>query len=150
MVPHIPTNSTPARYAIPRYRVRVALIVLSSRRTGQRLSRRGAIGVVNLTRLTESDDLLPLALLECCKLGAGITRGLQRENSTTEYLSPEDLGRGFAAKDRLVAMNIHACLKIFASAHVAIAYPSTGQEYDTCYNPAEHRAEAPGTPLYSR
>ncbi|PIL26575.1 hypothetical protein GSI_12333 [Ganoderma sinense ZZ0214-1] len=97
------------------------------------ISGKHAIGVVNLARLTERHDLLPLALLECCKLGADITQGLAREDGTREYLSPEDLGRCFAAKSQLVALNIEACLRIFASARVD--YPSGGNEGDTCLHP---------------
>ncbi|KAM5534175.1 hypothetical protein V8D89_012195 [Ganoderma adspersum] len=70
------------------------------------ISRTHAIGVVNLACLTESNDLLPLALLECCRLGVEITQG------------PKDLGRCFTAKGRLMQKGIEACLRIFAGAHV--------------------------------
>ena len=96
------------------------------------ISGRYAIGVINLARLTESDDLLPLALLQCCKLGADITQGLAREDGTTEYLSPEDLGRCFAAKDRLMQRTILACLRIYASGRVS--YEAIDEEH-MCYDP---------------
>ncbi|PIL26302.1 hypothetical protein GSI_12058 [Ganoderma sinense ZZ0214-1] len=122
----------PTLYAGKRSRRGVSQIVVTKDRPAT-ISRKHAIGVVNLARLTERDDLLPLALLECCKLGADITQGFAREDGTREYLSPEDLGRCFAAKSRLVALNIEACLRIFASARVD--YPSCGNEGDTCFHP---------------
>ncbi|EJF60263.1 hypothetical protein DICSQDRAFT_171233 [Dichomitus squalens LYAD-421 SS1] len=76
------------------------------------LINQAAIVAVNLARLTESDDLLPLALLECCKLGETITQGYEREDGTKEYLSPEDLGRCFAAKAKLALRNAEAVLQV--------------------------------------
>ena len=50
-----------------------------------------AIGIANLARLTGSHDLLPLALLECCKLGTKITKGYTRKDGTVELLNEDDL-----------------------------------------------------------
>ncbi|TBU28417.1 hypothetical protein BD311DRAFT_807035 [Dichomitus squalens] len=66
-----------------------------------------AIGVVNLARLTGSDDLIPLALLECCKLDAAITQGLVHEDGTVEYLSADDLGRCFLHFARWIRGSIY-------------------------------------------
>ena len=70
-----------------------------------------AIGVVNLARLTESNDLLPLALLECCNLGGTILQGFEREDGTREYLTTEDLGRCFTVKHKLALRNAEGALK---------------------------------------
>ncbi|PIL26301.1 hypothetical protein GSI_12057 [Ganoderma sinense ZZ0214-1] len=72
-----------------------------------------AIAIVNLARLTGSNDLLPLALLECCKLGAGIVSGYVREDGTVEHLHPDDLGRCFAAKEKLALRVVSAYLHVF-------------------------------------
>ena len=77
-----------------------------------------AIAIVNLARLTGSNDLLPLAFLECCKLGAGIVNGCMREDGTVEYLHPDDLGRCFAAKDLLILQVVLAYFYLFGFAHV--------------------------------
>ncbi|TBU36564.1 hypothetical protein BD309DRAFT_1005270 [Dichomitus squalens] len=47
-----------------------------------------AIAVVNLARLTESHDLLPFALLECCKLGGGRSRKASRARMARGSASP--------------------------------------------------------------
>ena len=80
------------------------------------LQREAAIAIVNLARLTGSDDLLPLALLECCKLNANIVNGYAREDGTAEYLSQDDIGRCFAAKGVLAMQVIAAYLAIFERA----------------------------------
>ncbi|KAM5537262.1 hypothetical protein V8D89_008992 [Ganoderma adspersum] len=82
------------------------------------VQRHAAIAIVNLARLTGAKDLLPLALLECCKLKADIVDGYTREDGTVEYLQPEDTGRCFAAKGVLVAQVIAACLIVLEYAAV--------------------------------
>ncbi|KAI1795465.1 hypothetical protein LXA43DRAFT_1108885 [Ganoderma leucocontextum] len=69
-----------------------------------------AIGVVNLARLLGKDGvaLLPMALMQCCTLGAEIVEGYTRENGTKETLSPADLGRCFEGKAKLLEANIRA------------------------------------------
>ena len=75
-----------------------------------------AIAIVNLARLTGSDDLLPLALLECCKLGADVLKGYRREDGTLESLCADDLGRCFAAKGALELSVVGAYLRAFEHA----------------------------------
>ncbi|PIL25826.1 hypothetical protein GSI_11579 [Ganoderma sinense ZZ0214-1] len=82
------------------------------------LQGRSAIAIVNLARLTDSNDLLPLALLECCKLGADIVKGYRREDGTVEFLQPDDLGRCFAAKGALELSVVNAYLRIFEHAPI--------------------------------
>ena len=72
---------------------------------------RSAIAIVNLARLIGNHDLLPLALLECCKLGANIFKGYKREDGTVEYLCPDDLGRCFAARGGLELAVVGAYLR---------------------------------------
>ncbi|KAM5537260.1 hypothetical protein V8D89_008990 [Ganoderma adspersum] len=79
-----------------------------------------AIAIVNLARLTGSNDLLPLALLECCKLAARIVEGCVREDGTVEHLHPDDLGRCFAAKDVLVLQVVSAYLHLFEFARADV------------------------------
>ena len=80
--------------------------------------RHAAIAIVNLARLTGANDLLPLTLLECCKLKADIIDGYTRQDGTVEHLRLEDMGRCFAAKDVLVVQAVAACLMIFENARV--------------------------------
>ena len=65
-----------------------------------------AIGVVNLARLVDDKGLLPLALLECCKVGAEVVHGYEREDGSRELLSPDDLARCFAATSTLVLQTL--------------------------------------------
>ena len=51
-----------------------------------------AIAVVNLARFTNADYLLPVAFLDCCALGADLTKGFVREDGQVEHLSSGDLG----------------------------------------------------------
>ena len=81
---------------------------------------------MNLACLTGSNDLLPLALLECCTLNADIVNGYTREDSTIEYLSPADIGRCFAAKDALALQTAAACLGVFEDARIYSNYRDLG------------------------
>ncbi|KAM5538744.1 hypothetical protein V8D89_007466, partial [Ganoderma adspersum] len=69
-----------------------------------------AIGVVNLARLLGKDGegLLPIALMRCCTLGAGIVEGYTREDGNREMLSPADLGRCFEGKVKLLEASVRA------------------------------------------
>ncbi|KAI0370980.1 hypothetical protein BV20DRAFT_1035611 [Pilatotrama ljubarskyi] len=71
------------------------------------------IGVVNLARLADAPSLLPTALMLCCTLGAEIVDGFTREDGTRETLSPEDLGRVFAAKAKLLRFHLRATHQLF-------------------------------------
>ncbi|KAI0676526.1 hypothetical protein C8Q78DRAFT_953454, partial [Trametes maxima] len=58
------------------------------------------IGVVQLARLTNNLDMLPVALYTCARLGGSITEGWVREDGTVEHLTSQDLQRciaGFGA-----------------------------------------------------
>ncbi|KAI0753723.1 hypothetical protein C8Q74DRAFT_1320211 [Fomes fomentarius] len=68
--------------------------------------RQYSIGVVNLTRLTGAHHLLPCALMQCCSLGSSVVDGFAREDGTREYLSPQDLGLCFNAKDKLIEARV--------------------------------------------
>ncbi|EJF60259.1 hypothetical protein DICSQDRAFT_171229 [Dichomitus squalens LYAD-421 SS1] len=93
--------------------------------------KQSAIAVVNLARLTENHALLPLALLECCKLGETIMQGFEREDGTREHLAVEDLGRCFAVKNKLILRNVDAALKVFERAR--IDYEPWGEDGE-CYD----------------
>ncbi|KAL1938152.1 hypothetical protein VTO73DRAFT_11981 [Trametes versicolor] len=75
-----------------------------------------AIGVVNLARLTEETTLLPTALLACCALNEDVVEGFIREDDTREQLTPDDLKRCLAAKDRLIKAAIKIAFCIFRPA----------------------------------
>ncbi|KAM5533508.1 hypothetical protein V8D89_012845 [Ganoderma adspersum] len=81
------------------------------------LTGQSAIAIVNLARLTGSDDLLPLAL-ECCTLGADILKGYTREDGTLEFMCADDLGLCFAAKGALELSVVGAYLRAFEHAPV--------------------------------
>lgn len=67
-----------------------------------------AIATVNLARLTGADHLLPMALAECCELGADVVKGFQREDGTRDHLAPDDLGRCIKASRDLIEARLHA------------------------------------------
>ena len=69
-----------------------------------------AIGVVNLARLLGKDGeaLLPIALMRCCMLGAGVVEGYVREDGIKEMLSPADLGRCFEGRVKLLEASVRA------------------------------------------
>lgn len=67
-----------------------------------------AIPVVNLARLAGADYLPPMALAQCCRLGAAIVNGYIREDGTHEYLAPADLGLCFQAKEKLIEARVKA------------------------------------------
>ncbi|KAI0700395.1 hypothetical protein C8T65DRAFT_742124 [Cerioporus squamosus] len=60
-----------------------------------------AIGVVNLARLTETDSLLPTALLACRMLDDEAILGFKDEDGAMVRLRPDDLLRIWKAKDLL-------------------------------------------------
>ncbi|RDX48943.1 hypothetical protein OH76DRAFT_614875 [Lentinus brumalis] len=68
----------------------------------------GAIAMVTLARLTGADQLLPVALAECCELGADVVNGFEREDGTRDHLAPEDLGRCIKATRNLVEARLYA------------------------------------------
>ncbi|RDX48945.1 hypothetical protein OH76DRAFT_1404137 [Lentinus brumalis] len=71
-----------------------------------------AIATINIARLTGADYLLPMALAECCQLGAEIVNGHQREDGTREYLALDDLGRCFQAQRKLIEARVFAIERI--------------------------------------
>ncbi|KAI0742393.1 hypothetical protein C8Q80DRAFT_905102 [Daedaleopsis nitida] len=73
-----------------------------------------AIAVVNIARLTGADYLLPVALAECCRLGAAIVHGFLREDGTREHLSAFDLGLCFQAKEKLIEARVEAVARVFS------------------------------------
>lgn len=72
-----------------------------------------SIGVVNLARLTGAHHLLPCALMQCCSLGSSVVDGFAREDGTREYLSTQDLGLCFNAKDKLIEARVQIARTIF-------------------------------------
>ncbi|KAI0632747.1 hypothetical protein C8Q77DRAFT_841886 [Trametes polyzona] len=74
------------------------------------------IGVVNLARAAgpAGAPIVPSALMVCCQLGAELVTGYAREDGTRETLAPDDLGRVFAAKARLLQANVRATHRVFA------------------------------------
>ncbi|TBU54196.1 hypothetical protein BD310DRAFT_969937 [Dichomitus squalens] len=73
-----------------------------------------AIGVVKLARLLGVDgaELLPIALMRCCTLGAEIVEGYICEDGAQVTLSSEDLGRCFVGRTRLLEASILATDKL--------------------------------------
>ena len=82
---------------------------------GKTLNPTWAITVVNLARLTGAHYLLPMALADCCRLGASIVYGVagQTADGTREHLSITDIGLCFQAKDRLVEARVQAFARMF-------------------------------------
>ncbi|KAI0350924.1 hypothetical protein OH77DRAFT_1411978 [Trametes cingulata] len=73
-----------------------------------------SIGVVNIARMTNTEVLLPTALMGCCMLEAAeLVNGLTREDGTVERLSMEDLGRCFLGRANLMQANTLATLNLF-------------------------------------
>lgn len=73
------------------------------------------IAIVNIARLTDTPSLLPLALYACCKLGACLLDGWEREDGCVEHLSTDDLKRCFAARERLCKEGADIICGIFNS-----------------------------------
>ncbi|OJT04898.1 hypothetical protein TRAPUB_4342 [Trametes pubescens] len=73
------------------------------------------IAVVNLARLAgpAGASILPAALMVCCMLEAEVVTGFAREDGSQETLAPDDLGRVFAAKARLLQANVKATHRVF-------------------------------------
>ncbi|KAI8992835.1 hypothetical protein BD414DRAFT_412376 [Trametes punicea] len=72
------------------------------------------IGVVNIARMTNTDILLPTALMGCCMLTAAeLVDGFAREDGTREVLAAEDIGRCFLGRANLMQANTLATLKLF-------------------------------------
>ncbi|TFK84483.1 hypothetical protein K466DRAFT_527270 [Polyporus arcularius HHB13444] len=74
-----------------------------------------SIGVVNLARLTDARDLLPVALMSCCQIQSGLTQGFQRIDGTWEQLSPGDLELCFNAKERLIQTRVQFANRLLGS-----------------------------------
>ncbi|KZT07972.1 uncharacterized protein LAESUDRAFT_758101 [Laetiporus sulphureus 93-53] len=67
-----------------------------------------AIAVVNLARLTETDNMLPTALYGCCQLDKLVlSKGVTRLGGTVEALSEEDLARCMDGIAHLASQNAH-------------------------------------------
>ncbi|KAI0642606.1 hypothetical protein C8Q79DRAFT_982921 [Trametes meyenii] len=89
---------------------------------------RQSIGVVNLARLTDNIDMLPVALYTCATLKGEVTKGWAREDGTVEYLSPEDLGRCIEGFGRMCSEASPLATRVFTmspaeqsnSAHVTV------------------------------
>ena len=76
----------------------------------------GAIGVVNLARLTGELSVLPSAFIACiCSEAAAysIAHGVTREDGALERLSPEDLIVCFESQSGLRAASITAVFRTF-------------------------------------
>ncbi|OSD03792.1 hypothetical protein PYCCODRAFT_1466700 [Trametes coccinea BRFM310] len=72
------------------------------------------IGVVNLARWTNTDILLPPALMACCELSATeLMNGFSREDGTREVLCREDIGRCFVGRAKLVEASALIALRVF-------------------------------------
>ncbi len=65
------------------------------------------IGVVNIARLTNTFDLLPVALMDCCQMDSGLVKGHQREDGTFERLTDDDLERCLKATGKLTGASVH-------------------------------------------
>ncbi|KAI1795381.1 hypothetical protein LXA43DRAFT_882046 [Ganoderma leucocontextum] len=102
-----------------------------------------AIGVVNLARLIGADDVLPLAIVDCCALsGTDLIQGLVRADGTREVLSSHDLALCFDAKGSLIRENARRLRRVTefkpsrecdgrgCVAEVALATPP--DEHDWC------------------
>ena len=72
-----------------------------------------AIGVVNLARLTGTDELLPAALMACSCLGQKVVNGFTRADGTQETLSMDDLARCIAGRAALSRAYIAATRALF-------------------------------------
>ncbi|OJT05562.1 hypothetical protein TRAPUB_3611 [Trametes pubescens] len=72
-----------------------------------------AIGVVNLSRLTNETGLLLMALLVCCSLDDGqeLLGGFEREDGARERLTHDDIARCYSAKTRLIAESTKIALR---------------------------------------
>lgn len=64
--------------------------------------------MVNLARLTGAHDLLPMALVDCCRLGPELVYGVVQPDGTRVHLSTADLALCFQAKDKLIQARVRA------------------------------------------
>ena len=71
-----------------------------------------SIGVINIARLIGADDLLPVAFLECCKLGEKVIDGFLREDGGYECLSIPDLKLCMRAQQTLAEARVQAVLRV--------------------------------------
>ena len=71
-----------------------------------------SIGVINLARLVGADALLPVAFMECCKLGPSVIDGFTNDDGTHEYLSPPDLKLCIQAQQALIEARVQAMLRV--------------------------------------
>ena len=71
------------------------------------------IGVVNLARLTDRANLLPVAFMHCCALDPkALIRGFEREDGNIETLSPDDLHTVLIARAELIKADARDCLAV--------------------------------------
>ena len=95
-----------------------------------------AIGVVNLARLTGANDLLPMAIADCAKLGATVFQGFTHEDGTREFLSASDLPLCIQAKDRLTEARMLASFRIFGDLPAGDCDDVAGDQEDLgCFLP---------------
>lgn len=90
-----------------------------------------AIGAVNIARLTDTPEILPLALYMCYRQRGGVLDGWRREDGTVEYLDMADLRRCLNACDplakegndmRITLLNSEKCLQAKCSGAVPPCY----------------------------
>ncbi|KAI1795341.1 hypothetical protein LXA43DRAFT_882228 [Ganoderma leucocontextum] len=72
-----------------------------------------AIGAVNLARLLDVPEMLPIALYKCLGLGTCLFDGWRRRDGSIEYLSQDDIKRCFAASDELSAAHVSLVTNIY-------------------------------------
>lgn len=72
-----------------------------------------AVAAVNLARLVNAKSILPLALFQCCQLGAELVYGYRREDGTIDQLTTEDLVRCLEGRVALMQENAAIALNLF-------------------------------------
>ncbi|KAI0742372.1 hypothetical protein C8Q80DRAFT_1258645 [Daedaleopsis nitida] len=90
-----------------------------------------AIDAVYLARLTETDSMLPTALLQCSFLEERVITGHKREDGTCVKLSDTDVQRGIAARRQLMEADLAGLRSL-----QKIPYVQNGQD---CKSPAQCR-----------
>ncbi|KAI1786587.1 hypothetical protein LXA43DRAFT_952359 [Ganoderma leucocontextum] len=93
-----------------------------------------AIEALNLFRLLDRPEMIPVALYWCCQLRpAVLLRGVTRSDGVTrEHPSPTDLELCFEVKEKLVQATIHLLLQLCEVYEVKIAQVSGNQD---CQSP---------------
>lgn len=73
------------------------------------------IGVVNLARLTETDSILPTAILGCsCLYSDTLLKGMTLEDGSHETLCPDDIGRCLSSKWETTEASVWLLHKVFS------------------------------------